>query len=245
MGLAFIPTPQQGQFSREDLVSDFDMLQTKHIARYCGGLPSTSDRIKTAVCDNIVEQLHDLEPKRTIPNLPACLTMALRRLRNRNDIVVSQADKGDAVVLMNASDYTCMAWQHLAGGETYTPLSEDPTPAIVDKFNAYLCCCRDDCVIHPGLHDQLRLADYTVAQTIYFLPKVHKVPLKLCPIVSCSGGPTAGASSYLNSLLQTHARAVDSYVENSIEVVNHLSDLHVSRDALLVALDIESLYTNI
>ena len=81
-----------------------------------------------------------------------------------------------------------------------------------------------------------------MVQTIYFLPKV---PLKLCPIVSCSGGPKAGASSYLNSLLQTHARAVDSYVENSIEVVNHLSDLHVSRDALLVALDIESLYTNI
>ena len=245
MGLTFIPTPQLGRFSREDLVSDFDTLQTTHMARYCGGLPSTSDRIKTAVCEHVVEQLNNLEPKCTIPNLPARLTRALRRLRNCKDIVVSQADKGDAAVLLNASDYTRMAWQHLADSETYTLLSEDPTTAIVDKFNAYLRRCRDDRVIDPGLHDRLRLAVDTVAQTIYFLPKVHKVPLKLRPIVSCSGGPTAGASSYLNSLLQTHARAVDSYVENSIEVVNRLSDLRVSRDALLVALDIESLYTNI
>ena len=88
-----------------------------------------------------------------------------------------------------------MAWQHLADGETYTLLSEDPTPAIANTFNSYLRRCRDDRVIDPGLHDRLRLAADTVAQTIYFLPKVHKVPLKLSPIVSCSRGPTAGASS--------------------------------------------------
>ena len=167
------------------------------------------------------------------------------RLKNRKDLVVSQADKGDAAVLMNVSHYTGMAWQHLADSETYTLLSEDPTPSIVERFNTYLRRCRNDRVIDPGLHNRLRLANNTAAQTIYFLPKVHKVPLKLRPIVSCSGGPTAGASTYLNSLLQTHTRAASSYVENSIEVVNHLSDLRVSRDSLLVALDIDSLYTNI
>lgn len=245
MGLTYIPTPHTGRFSEEELVADFETLRTTHMARYCGGLPTTSDRIKTTVCDNIVTQLRDLQPKRTVPNLPVRLTRALRKLRSCRDIVISQADKGDATVILDTSRYTSMAWQHLADGETYSLLTEDPTPAIVEKFNNYLRRCRDDRVIDPGLHDRLKLDDNTAAQTIYFLPKVHKVPLKLRPIVSCSGGPTAGASHYLNSLLQTHARAAGSYVENSIEVVNHLRDLRVPRDALLVSLDIESLYTNI
>ena len=173
MGLAFIPTPQQGRFSRKNLVSDFDTLRTTHMARYCGGPPSTSDRIKTAICDHIVEQLHNLEPKGTIPN-----------------IVVSQADKGDAAVVMNTSDYTRMAWQHLADGETYTPLSEDPTPTIVDKFNAYLRHCRDDRVIDPGLHDQLRLANDTVAQTIStFCRRCTRCPSNCAPSCLVRGDP--------------------------------------------------------
>ena len=82
MGLTYIPTPHTGRFSEEELVADFETLRITHMARYCGGLPTTSDRIKTTVCDNIVTQLQDLQPKRTVPNLPVRLTRALRKLRS-------------------------------------------------------------------------------------------------------------------------------------------------------------------
>ena len=53
-------------------------------------------------------------------------------------------------------------------------------------------------------HDRLFLPPNTQTQTMYFLPKAHKVPMKLQPIVSCTNGPTCKASAYLDRLLQPH-----------------------------------------
>ena len=86
----------------------------------------------------------------------------------------------------------------------------------------------------------------TCTQSIYFLPKIHKRPVKIRPIVSCTGGPTSRASGYLDSLLATnHTRRVDSFVKNSTEIVNTLEDMTLPRNTLLCTLDIDSLYTNI
>ena len=160
-------------------------------------------------------------------------------------MIISKADKGDAVVLMDMQHYTKLAWDHLSDGNTYSLLTEDPTPAIVSNFNAYLRRCRQDRVIDTRMHDRLKLPQGTAVQTMYFLPNVHKTPTKLRPIVLCLGGPTERASRYLDALLQPHAKRVESYIENSTEVVNHLRDLILPSDASLASLDIDSLYMNV
>ena len=65
------------------------------------------------------------------------------------------------------------------------------------------------------------------------------------PIVSCTEGPPNTASAYLDRLLQPHMRGVKSYLKNSSEVVNILSDLTFPQHVYLATLDIENLYTNI
>ena len=83
-------------------------------------------------------------------------------------------------------------------------------------------------------------------QTIYFLPKIHKDPLKLRPLISCTKGLiTYTASAYLDRLLPPQMRRVKSYLRNPGVLVKGLSTLRVSPDAYLETLDIESLYTNI
>lgn len=245
LGLSFIPTPHPRRFCGAELVDDFKILRNTHLARYSIGLPVTANIIRDNICDAIEGELNRIRPAPTESNIPPRLRRALKELQDNKDIIVTSADKGDVVVIMNVSHYTDLAWKHLSDSSTYLPLSEDPTPTIVAEFNAYLRRCREDRVIDAGLYDRLKLPDDTAVQTMYFLPKIHKTPLKLRPIVSCSGGPTERASRYLNRLLQPHARAVDSYVENSIEVINHLRDLTLPVNTTLVSLDVESLYTNI
>ena len=245
LGLSFIPTPHPNHFSADTLLADFETLCETHMARYCIGLPATAQRVKESVCRDIEHDLASARLGRMESNLPPQLRVALKELRDREDLIISTADKGDAVVVMDVDHYTRLAWAHLSDDNTYSLLSEDPTPAIVSGFNAYLRRCREDGVIDAGLCDRLRLPDDTSIQNIYFLPKVHKHPLKLRPIVSCSGGPTERASRYLDGLLQPHARRVDSYVANSIDVVRRLRELTLPRDTTLVSLDVESLYTNI
>ena len=81
---------------------------------------------------------------------------------------------------------------------------------------------------------------------MYFLAKIHKDPVKLRPIVSCTKGPTCTASEFLDRILQPHMWKVKSYVRNSMDlhVVHTLRRLKVRPNAYLITLDVESLYTN-
>ena len=80
---------------------------------------------------------------------------------------------------------------------------------------------------------------------MYFLPKIHKCPMRVRPIVSCTNDPTCKALAFLDRLLQPHTRSTKSYLKNSTQLVNILSNRRIPKNAFLICLDIESLYTNI
>ena len=101
--------------------------------------------------------------------------------------------------------------------------------------------CRDKGIINNQLHSRLTLGEGVKSQRMYFLPKVHKDPLKLRPIVSVTGGPTEEASEYIDKLLQPYMKQVESYFKNSQALLETLSTLRIPKHSLLVTLDIESL----
>ena len=80
---------------------------------------------------------------------------------------------------------------------------------------------------------------------MYFLPKLHKDPLGVRPIVSATNGPTKNASAFLDRWLQPYMKQVKSHITNATELIHILQDLEIPKDAYLVTLDVESLYTNI
>ena len=80
---------------------------------------------------------------------------------------------------------------------------------------------------------------------MYFLPKLHKTPLKVRPIVACCGGPTETASAYIDKFLQPIMRLGKSFVANSTQFINTIESTEIPTDSLLVTLDVASLYTNI
>ena len=146
---------------------------------------------------------------------------------------------------MDVSHLVELAHKHLGDPDTYQLLKYDPTPEVVVKFNQYILDCLRRGVISQREHDRLHLPENTGTQTMYFLPKIHKFPLKLRPIVSCTGGPTCKASAFLDRLLQPHMKSTKSYLKNSTQLVNILSNKRIPANAYLITLDIESLYTNI
>lgn len=244
-GLSFIPTPHSRRYDPETLVGDFRSLCNTHMARYKCLIPRGSDKTLQRVCTDIRTTLSLCQVCKCKPNLSPTLREALKNLKSNKRIVVSKADKGDVAVVLDVNTYTRLAWKHLSDTNTYVRIECDPTSEIVDRFNAYLAQCAKDRVIDKYLWARLKLPLDTEAQTIYFLPKIHKVPLKFRPIVSCTNGPTQLASAYIDRLLQPHARQVRSFVLNSTAVVNTLREMTFPEDVLLATLDIESLYTNI
>ena len=139
-----------------------------------------------------------------------------------DSILVTNADKGDTTVIMDTSSLIGLAHKHLSDKNTYRLLKHDPTPEVVVRFNQYILDWLRRGVISQREHDRLHLSENTCTQIMYFLPKIHKSPLKVRPIVSCTGGPTYKALAFLDRLLQPHMKARQSFLKNSTQLVNIL-----------------------
>ena len=161
------------------------------------------------------------------------------------DIIITKANKGDTIVVMNTSHYVELAHQHLSDLNTYQLLTEDPTQEAATRFNQYILDSKQRGVVSQWEIEKLYLPENTSTQMIYFLPKLHKNPLKLRPIISCLNGPTCTAAAFLDKPLQPHMKNTKSYFKHSTHLINILSNGKIPIYALLVTLDIENPYTNI
>ena len=243
-GLSFVPCTWPTRPST-NLSMNLDTLKEKYIDKYTSRIPPRASRLLKQSLVSIRYEFDNLSTDKVTANLTKAERVALKKLVKNEDLVICKADKGDVTVVMNTLQYLNLAYKHLGDKNTYQPLESDPTQQIAEQFNSYLDTCLDGRVITKSQHERLYLQSNVDTQTIYFLPKVHKDPVKLRPIVSCTGGPTSTASAYLDRLLQPHMKKVKSYLSNSIELVRMLQTLRVPPHAYLVTLDIESLYTNI
>ena len=102
---------------------------------------------------------------------------------------------------MSNNQVVKLAHVHLSDRKTYTLLKQDPTMEVVKRFNQYLMDGRERNSITEEQFKKLYLPEGTDTQTMYLLPKLHKTPLKLRPIISCTNGPTCTASALLDKFL--------------------------------------------
>ena len=84
------------------------------------------------------------------------------------------------------------------------------------------------------------------AGRFYVLPKIHKPGNPGRPIVSANGHPTEKISEFVSFHLNPLVQTLPSHVKNSTHLLNKLQDFDdIPPNALLVTLDVSSLYTNI
>ena len=83
----------------------------------------------------------------------------------------------------------------------------------------------------------------------YILPKIHKVNNPGRPIVSSNNHPTERVSQFVDYYLKPSVNTVPSYVKDTTDFLNKLANLNTINtlpdNAILVTLDVTSLYTNI
>lgn len=80
------------------------------------------------------------------------------------------------------------------------------------------------------------------------LPKVHKEPRDnppSRPIVAANGSLTEPASQFIDHFLKPYVQKLPSYVQDTTDVLNKISNINNMTWDFLVTMDVESLYTNI
>ena len=147
---------------------------------------------------------------------------------------------------MNTKDYLTKIHTHLQDGNTYKPLTYNPTSAIVNDTCTLIEYIHSQHIIDKATKEFLLPPKNTRTPLFYGLPKIHKPGCPLRPIVSGCDGPTDHLSAYVTHFIQPLASNLPSHIKDTKHFLNLIEKLPpLPPNALLVTADVTSLYTNI
>lgn len=180
--------------------------------------------------------LHAKPPK---PNLPRVEFNVLSHLRHNKDIVILPADKGNATVVMNSSDYHSKIIT-LLDDPSYQPVKKDPLTSWTNKKIKII----DKTSLPKPIKGRLK-PNFAHLPRLYGLPKIHQNDSLLRPIVSTIGAPSYKLSKYVAAQLSEAIHNKESFVRDSRHFVQLTADLTMTPSDVMVSYDVVSLFTRV
>ncbi|XP_078371355.1 uncharacterized protein LOC144655007 [Oculina patagonica] len=207
--------------------------------------PSNRDPVLEIYIDTIERDIMTAKPTKIRDNLTRRERQALKKLQHRTDIVIKPADKGSGTVVMNRQDYLKECHRQLNDAKFYKKVTKDPTPDVNKRVQKYLDGLLKDKAIDKNTYKYLSPVNPRPGR-FYILPKLHKQGHPGRPIVSANGHPTEKISEFVSYHLNPLVQTLPSYIKNTTHLLNKLKQItDLPPNALLVTLDVSSLYTNI
>ena len=108
---------------------------------------------------------------------------SMKELSEREDIIITKADKGGAVVIVDVKDYIKEAERQLNNTENYRKLQEDPTATNMKLVNDTIERFKKQKLINEKVAEGLKRNDSKTAK-FYLRPKIHKEGNPGRPVVS-------------------------------------------------------------
>ena len=178
-------------------------------------------------------------------NLSKAERTSLQKLRNRDDIIITKADKGGAIVILDVEDYIAEAERQLNDTTSYEKLGFDPTPIYNQIINNNIDNLAKKSEITTKVSESLK-NDKPKTPKFYMLPKIHKANNPGRPVVNSIDSHTSNISKYVDFHLQPLAQQLPSYIKDTSHFLRKLNTVNdTNSKSILVTLDVKSLYTNI
>ena len=181
----------------------------------------------------------------TRSNLSPAERKAMEELSQREDIIISKADKGGAVVIQEVDDYVAEANRQLGDSEYYKRIDHDLTPEHTATVNAAIDKLAAEELINKKTAKALHAHEQKTPK-FYMLPKVHKKNHPGRPIIAAINSPTTNLARYIDHHLQPLAADLPSFVKDTGDFIRKIEKTKKVRpNSILVTMDVSSLYTSI
>ena len=179
-------------------------------------------------------------------NLTKSEQEALDQIKEMNDLVITKADKGGAVVLQNVENYIGEAKRQLSDQTYYKKVGTNPTDEHAALVSNALDGLKQRELLDERTAEKLKPVNPKTPR-MYFLPKVHKENNPGRPVVSSIGCHTEKISSFVEHHLQPMNQNLPSYVKDTTDFIKKIESLPEDprQETILVTMDVRSLYTNI
>ena len=209
--------------------------------------PNNNHHTVTTFCEAVERDVHSQQRKHKISkNLTKDEIKALHQLELREDIIITNADKGGAVVILDVEDYIKEANRQLQDETHYRKLKDNPTQLYTERINTAIDVFKNEGIISEKVAKGLKTNDPKTAK-FNMLPKIHKTGNPGRPVIDSMNCHTAGISKYVDYHLQPEVAKLKSYTKDSTDTINKINRIkeQVSNNDILVSMDVRSLYTNI
>ena len=134
---------------------------------------------------------------------------AVKKLKDRKDVMVLKANKGNATIFLRTEDYLKKMTEHLESG-CYKKVTKDPLKKVMRDVTK---------VIKNSSLDEETKKKLTpknvIMPIIYGLPKIHKSGIPLRPIVNTIGSPTYDMAKHLAKTLKPLDGKSFSFIKDS------------------------------
>ena len=245
------------EFFHDKEESDFSLVKNKS--------EFMPDKGRNKYLDTYFENLWNtnFSPNNNIPkNLSFKQRTALKELQNDSKIIIKEADKGSAVVIMDKEYYRENIQNMLNNTNNYELMETNKDKNVLSKI--IKLCNKYDNVLTSK--ERKYLVDFnTKTSNFYGLPKIHKSEiiknaiqiqqseyieihrpkdLKFRPIVAGPSCPTHRLSNLIDILLQPFLKEIKSFVRDDIDFLCKIPT-NIDSNTILTTFDVSSLYSNI
>lgn len=161
------------------------------------------------------------------------------------EILVFRSDKGNTTVILFKQQYHTLAMNILEDTNTYKLLNRDPTGTIQQKANKRVSKLKTDSMIDDYTAKKSMIYN-AVASKFYGLPKIHKDPIKLRPIISSIDAPNCKIAELITDIM---TKAYDTncqyYIRDSFQLAEIMNNRRIPQGFVIISLDVVSLFSNI
>ena len=169
----------------------------------------------------------------------------MKDLKSNQSIVIRDADKGSAVVVMDRDRYIAEAMRHLSDNSTYVKLDNDPSAQYAKELDQLIKRLERNGTIEADMATYALPEEHKPGR-LYLRPKVHKVGVPGRPVISCSGALTEHVSEIVDCLIKPLLPHVTSYLRDTKDFVSKIREVDTyPNDTILASLDVIGLYPSI
>ena len=181
----------------------------------------------------------DSKPK----TIPKRFETALRNLGKNKDIIITTADKGGGVIIMDKVDYTRKMMELLTDKSTYEGKYEGFAKEKANEFNKQARkILRKSEKGKKLLH---LIEEDPKPPRMRGLPKIHKPGIPMRPITSGIGSaPHRLAKHLAKPLSQSLGSISGTHLRNSGDLINRIKNIDFT-DKIIASFDVKSLFTNV
>ena len=165
----------------------------------------------------------------------------MAELAKRKDIIITSADKGGPVVIMDVEKYINKANNQLSDKRNYKALQEDPTLQHIDLVKGTIGRFKKENLLFRKLADGLNLKP----PKFCISPKLHKENNPGRPVINSINCHNSEISRCVDHHLKHLVREIPLYIKDTNNFINKINNFPVPPNSLLVTMDVKSLYTSI